>query len=80
MFYLGHENSGSISEEVVTATTVLLVSINVLFVLSSIFIYFREFKLEKKVAKRRLTEVLPEQRYAGYSEEGNEESALKNWE
>jgi hypothetical protein len=88
LFYLGHENSGSISEEVVTSTTVLLVSINVLFVLSSIFIYFREFKLEKKVAKRRLTEVLPvlkdtnlpEQRYAGYSEEGNEESALKNWE
>ena len=55
LFFLGHEKENSVSPGVKTSMTIGLVGTNVLFLLASTFIFFKEFKKDIKMKRRRKT-------------------------
>lgn len=55
LFFLGHEKEGSVSPGVKTSMTVCLVGTNVLFLLASTFIFFKEFRNDIRTKRRRKT-------------------------
>ena len=81
LFFLGHEKENSVSPGVKTGMTIGLVGTNVLFLVASTFIFFKEFKKDIKMKRRRktalanggqridLTRIVP---IRGENQEGNE--------
>ena len=55
LFFLGHEKENSVSPGVKTGMTIGLVGTNVLFLVASTFIFFKEFKKDIKMKRRRKT-------------------------
>merc|ERR1712166_483850 len=53
LFFLGHEKEDSVSSGVKIFLTIGLVGINVLFLLISSFIFFREYRKDQKIQKNR---------------------------
>ena len=53
LFFLGHENSGSVNKDILILTTLVLVTANITFLIYSAFVFVRGYLHDRKAAKIR---------------------------